>query len=650
MPIDWANVFSCNNAFISHINGKMRLPSVLVGTLFFFLSSAQAHDHGPSDATITSDLISIVLQRFANMDVTELPYVEENDRNGSHIKLKKRGRLFTLFLGEKHYEFSSKVTESDDILKLFSLIWLNEARKACSTCELPDPEILEEELENKLDMGWGSRAFVTTGDLLFEDFGGIAADVAYRKGFIFAVLKVLGEIAEQFLTGGWHFVCEVVTVVATFMTGPLNFLAKSITVPPFYENSRLLSSIRYMSAALVTKSILKRIDLGVKHFSINDEELMHFLEENEDQWPRHKILSLTANALKFIRLRGISDKVKDWNNKDQMRLNRVNRFIRGLERQQQRLEKKLESKRDLSDEEIALLRADLESVITLKKKAFLGKRFKRFFLLLKRKGIHSSGPFTQSNDLFKKSDFWYIPMEMEILNPHLNFTATDRRSMKAFDIADLSEETQWLSRGVQGERGQVALGKLIDSARNAFDGSLPRRQRQLHARRTGSFVNTVLPEKMKEMMSLKLKELKFRKEGFYESFGSWFTKFGTRRRFSTYFKLLDDYAYYLNFAAVSKGLKDPTLDMHMANHINGILTSYGRIAKAFSEVHDKESLRQFTQNFDKEIRHLKTLEPWREKSLKPTGIYNTFIGPAFNPLLNLISTKEAPQCLDLYQY
>lgn len=626
---------------------------ILFFYLIFFKSpdSAHAHDEGPSDEAMTSKLMATVLQRFAAMDFRELPESTENQqRNGTQILLRKKGRVFSLFLGKKHYEFSSTVTESDDVLRLFSLMYLNEARKACSECELPDPSVLEAEIENKLNTGWASRAFISSGDLIFEDFGGLAADVAYRKGFIFAVIKVLGEVAEQFLTGGWHFVCEVVTVAATFLTGPINFLVKSATVPTYYNNSRLLSSMRYISAALVTKSILKRMDFGVQPFKVNDEALQDFLLSHEDKRSTHKVADLTASALDFIRLKTVSQRVKDWSEHDQRQKHRVNKFIQGLESQQSRLEKKLDSNRRLSNEEKEKLKADIQTVISVKRKVFHGKRLKRTFFLFKRRGKVSSALYTKSNDLFKKSDFWYIPMEMEVLNPHLNFTPSDKAMMEQFDKAFLSAETLWLSKMASDQRGILALGKLIDSVRNVFDESLPKRQRQLHARRAGSFVNTVLPENMKSLMNLKLKELKFRKEGFFEAFDSWFTKFSTRRRFSTYFKLLDDYAFYLNFGAVTKGHTDITLNLHMADHINTILLGYGRITKSFNEVEDKESLKAFVQVFDREIRRVKSLEPWRDKSYIESGVYNSFVRPLVAPILNTISKKEANRCISLYQY
>ena len=657
---DYSDLFSCNYALYARINPSMLHKCLLFSLIFIFCAKATAHDdcdahgcdqggHTGSSEAITSDLLSVVLQRFADMDFQEIPMSESSDTSGVEVMLKKKGRIFSLFMGNKHYEFSQKVTESDDILRLMSLLYLHEARKACSTCVLPDPEILEEALENNLDAGWGSRAFVSTGDLLFEDFGGIAADVGWRKGKIFAILKILGEIAEQFLTGGWHFVCEAVTVLATFATGPINFVAKSVTVPPFYGNSRFLSSLRYMSAAMVTKSILKRIDFKIKPFTVNDQALSDFLIENEDRKARHKVFEITSKALNFIRLRGASQKVLDWSEHDQKKANRVNRFIKDLESQQERLQRKLDKNGNLSDDERALLEADIKTVVTLKRKSFLGLRYKRTFLLLKRKGVQTTGPFTQTNNLFKKSAFWYVPLEMEILNPHLNYTNSDRDMMERFDTSALSEETLWLARDVSGDRETLALGKMLDAVRGIFDESLPRRQRQLLARRTGSYINTTLPDGMKQMMSLKLKELRFRKEGFSETFSAWFSKFGARKRFSTYFQLLDNFAFYLNFAAVSKNLDDPTMNLHMADHINDVMMSYGRIAKAFNAVQDKESLQNFSNSFDQEIRHLRTLQPWREKSLKPTGMYNTFLAPVFNPFLNLIRRKEENQCLDLYQ-
>ena len=576
----------------------------------------------------TAALYSELINRVA-----DLSFLPEMAHPSVRAKINTNGRFKTLIFGKNEVEVDSAFWSLADQT---SKIYLSEIKKICEECNLPSLEDLNQEVESKVNSGWVSKILSTTSDTMIDRYGGAFITLASRYGTAAGVVKVIGEIVEDallvvFKMPNAHIFCEVITAFVVANSGGFNTFIRSFMNAGNvgYKHFTLMASLA--ATSLSVKRSLRQLTIEVPAFEINDTELIDFIEANPDNRVLNRVGNATTYALERSHNHSINNLGEHLKNFVHSR-HKFNLFINKLMKAQDRLYLKLKA-RGLSDSESKKAENELKVYAYIHKKVFMERRYKRFFFLKKRKKITSLNSMSsKTNDLFRRSEFWFFSLKNELLEPVIKFRNKSVSSLEfQHKMADDPVSDYLTVNFSESEESQKFLKSLFSNLDVISDSSKSKKDRYLNFILVESFMRYLMPNSLNELVSRKLSELSHQNI-------KRLTKYKLRRQVGRILYETDLFLDILRFTSVTKRHKNPLINFYIRQYFLDILDVYKFIASIGNRRIDQESLKIFNNELGKKINNLKSKRFWIEKTEKSFSIKSLF-----SPLI-----RDGKLCVSLY--
>lgn len=521
--------------------------------------------------------------------------------------------------GERVYLNSSFWT----LVRAWIDVYHREIERDCKGCVSFDEEELLKEAKDLASRGFFNSKVIHPISKASEHIAVETADIGARFGNVALVAKISSEVAETVLSktvggGGVHVLCSIIDAVILFGTRHLQIATRIPTWSLRLGAGHVGLPIRYW----VTSKAIHRAQKRVSFFTGPIEIDKDMLELIDSEGPKSR------------RWWGkVPGKREQWIRKVESKLNPLYQELGQIDE---------ELKRDPSDSRLKRAKKRLEhkisSLTTLKRKEFLGTRYKRFFFLKGRRGARQMMGKAPIESALGKNWLWIVNVQQNVLNRALipqqdeqqvadHVLATDRLSHRSSDevLMGLAEEVVSKAPPEEREERLKLVQGLLSDVEFIFDKSKPRKHR---------FLQTLVIESTLSQLAYKF--VNWQSETAEVGEGGWWTRLARTSRFrwsaGQFVKYVYEYTDFLRLAATT------TSDKFRARYKYEAMETLLRIFRHLEELNrifDQYSLITEMINPVKESNaKLMTFKPWREKKTRFSWI----------PGRSLY-----PQCKDLWE-
>ena len=573
---------------------------------------AKAHEVASDSFEKTPELYAELIYRISELNVeTDRTAVDgqnsetaEGELSGIQAVINSNRGVKRLIWGKNQVKIDNAFWNATD---LFVKIYLDEIKKACEECKVPSLDEVSLELEDIINKGWTSKIVIGVSNIVVERYGGAFINLASRYGFAAGVVKVVGELVEDallviFKMPNAHMFCEAITAFVAANTGAFNTFGRVIAHAPKMGASRTMAFARLTATSRVVKKSLRRLTIEMPGFSIDDEALEEFIEENADNRLSHKIINFSAHKLEGSRVQSLSH-LGEGIEGFMAKRHRLQKFLNKLEKAQEKAKKKLLNAGPSEKEQI---KRQLKTYATIHKKVFLEARYKRFFFLKKRKRTPSLiSTAEKTKDLLRGSEYWFFSLKNEILEPNLKFIeggeASVATGVEALDPIAVDMSERFSTR----ESSQAQLRKMFSTLDVVSDRSKNLKTRYQSFIMVESFVRYFLPNAVNTMVALKLDKID----------GGLKTKFALRKNVGNFLYETDLFIDTLRLVTVSKKHKNPLIEFYIRNYFTEILNFYNFLSQ-INNIKSLEELISFNKELKVKMKRLKSQRFWINKTLK----------------------------------
>ncbi len=359
-------------------------------------------------------------------------------------------------------------------------LYHHEVKRDCENCVQFDEEELLQEAKDMAGKGFFNSKLISPMSKASEHIITETADIGARLGNVALVAKITSEVAETVLSktvggGGVHVLCTVIDAVILFGTRHLQIATRIPSWSYKLGAGSLGVPIKYWLVSRSIRRAQKRVQLYAGPIELNEDEL----EILDGEGPQKKSW-----------FGPIKNKRSEW-------IKLFDRKSKPLYRELSKIEEQLS--RDPENKRLKRRKENLQHKISkltrLKRKDFLGSRYKRFFFLKARHGkkeLYGTNPIEKA---LGKQLFWIVNLQQNILNRGLvdalpqdqeqslvqSFQSTIHREPSQDEILlGLSREFAGaLPEEGRQEREQL-IQTLLSDIEFIFDGKNPARERYLY--------------------------------------------------------------------------------------------------------------------------------------------------------------------------
>lgn len=502
-------------------------------------------------------------------------------------------------------------------------IYHREIERDCKGCVDFDEEELLREARDLASRGFFNSKVIHPLSKASEHIAVETADIGARFGNVALVAKISSEVAETVLSktvggGGVHILCSIIDAVILFGTRHLQIATRVPTWSFRLGAGNVGLPIKYWVTSKAIHRAQKRVSFFTGPIEFDDD----MLDLVDEEGPKTR------------RWWGpIKGKRERWLRKIETKLNPLYQELQQIDE---------DLKKDPSNSKLARSKRRLEhkisSLTSLKRKEFLGTRYKRFFYLKGRRGPRQMMGSSPIESALGKNWLWIVNVQQNVLNRALispqdearvanHVLANHRLAHQSSDevLRGLAEEAvAGFPVEEREEKRQVVQGLLSD-VDFIFDQSKPRTHR---------YLQTLVIESTLSQLAYKF--VNWQAETAEVGEGGWWSRLArsSRFRWSTgqFVKYVYEYTDFLRLASTTSS------DKFRARYKYEAMETLLRIFKHLEELNRIFNEYSFISEMVDPVRRsneqLMTFKPWREKRTKFSWI------PGRSPY---------PRCEDLWE-
>ncbi|USN47759.1 MAG: hypothetical protein H6626_01310 [Pseudobdellovibrionaceae bacterium] len=256
-----------------------------------------------------------------------------------------------------------------ELVRGASQLYYEEIKEECVHCHVPHPEEVVEQAKELVAKGWLTHTSGRFANVAVDRYGRAFVGLGARYGVVAGVLKVVGELAEDALLvvlkmPGAHMMCEVITAALTVASSRLQTGYRAFRYGGQHHTGSWSTLVKVAYYGRKIRKAQNRVVFASPPFELDAAAL----ELLDAQGPQKKSF--------FTSLEG----------------GKRQQFLTWLKSQTQHLYEELQQLPPPKDRtwrqkiQEKTLQKKLERVQTLHRKLVEGRRYKRFFLLVSRKG------------------------------------------------------------------------------------------------------------------------------------------------------------------------------------------------------------------------------------------------------------------------
>ena len=225
---------------------------VLLFTFVLVPSAGIGHEVASDSFEKTPELYADLIYNISELNI------ETNEQAGSsdiQAYINSNRGVKRLVWGKNQVEIDDAFWNATDA---YVRIYLNEIKKACEDCKIPNLDEVNAELEDVINKGWTSKIVMGLSNIVVERYGGAFINLASRYGFAAGVVKVVGELVEDallvvFKMPNAHMFCEAITAFVAANTGAFNTFGRIIAHSPKMGATRTMALGRLAATSRVVK-------------------------------------------------------------------------------------------------------------------------------------------------------------------------------------------------------------------------------------------------------------------------------------------------------------------------------------------------------------------------------------------------------------
>ncbi|MCY4321640.1 MAG: hypothetical protein OXC37_04485 [Bdellovibrionaceae bacterium] len=294
-----------------------------------------------------------------------------------------------------------------NLTKAWLRIYITEIEKYCP-CDL-DPEFMIETTRGHIPKNLFQKTMSKTKHIS-KDLSNTGSRITAKYGYFYATVKVSSEIAETILSvfmglKGAHFLCNAIDIMIIPLIRHFQKYIRTFSYGRNLSNISLIHALKVLWVSRQVKKSQNRVFFII-------EEALDFNEIN----------------LRKVNQEGPKDHRKLWLNKLKDKTDPLFNKISELKSELEVLEinttdpYELEQKKEIIENKIEKLQTKINKVSKVNRKSFFGNRFKRYLLLLSRKGqtTYMAGHHLPDKITGKKT-LWPLSLQENILEQTLNY-------------------------------------------------------------------------------------------------------------------------------------------------------------------------------------------------------------------------------------
>jgi|GEM_PF-3848181 hypothetical protein len=489
-----------------------------------------------------------------------------------------------------------------ELVRAWVRIYHQEVRRDCEDCVDFNEDELLSQAKDMARQGFFSTKVLSPFSHAAEHITLETADIGARLGNVALVTKVASELAETVLSkavggGGVHVLCNIIDAVILFGTRHLQVAARLPVWGVRLGAGNFGMGLRYWLVSRAVRRAQKRVTFVTGPMELDQETLA--LVDGE----------------------GPSAK-RWWNSIDQGKrslwLNwlkkKTDASYRDLEQVNAQLEK------DPGDRELKKQKSRLEKKIynyaQLKRKNFLGTRYKRFFYLKARRGktqLKGKAPIESG---LNKDVFWILSVQENVLNRAL-IPQGDQKIAAAFQVKELKsplsedevlvglaeEAVRNAPEQERADRLQLVKGLLTD-VEFVFDPSQPRAERYLQT----EVIENTLAQFVYQLIQWKMDTLP-------EAEGGWLSRLWqtSKLRWSSgqFARYVYEYTDFLRLAAATNS--EVFRERYKYEAMETLLRIFKHLENLKGILDQNLPPNQLFTPLSEANQSLKTFKPWQEK-------------------------------------
>lgn len=575
----------------------------------------QAHETESNEAVPFEHIYAAILDKASKLEFEELP------ENSGNYEPYLRGSKKYVVVGPRQYVKVDNAFKG--LVSDIGRLYIAEFEQACEECILPELESLTNQALAKVAKGWFSERAKQAKEILAYRYAGAFVTLGGRYGPTAGVIKLVGELMEEvmlvvFKMPNAHIFCEVITAAIAVYAGKTNTIMRSFGNSKHSGKSWAVSTAQLIATSFVMRRAMKRMELGVQPFDINQEELEHFVEEEKEDKSWYRLRNFVGRT--------------DQNH-------RVTKFLNYIQKRSDKVSQKA-SARGVDPESM-----DAMYFKDMKRKSYQGSRYGWTFLLKKRRQRDSLSQFADNSaDITNSRAFWLVGLKNDILDP-----LTDAKALRQ-DFVSRERSTTRLERDSITERQALAYSKTnpdgAEDILRSIDAITDYEGRSMSQRRIElaffqSYVGEVMPRLLNKMVESVLHQYGEDEKKLLKVYALHY-----RVGEVTYFaeQLLD----FLRYASVASKSQDPFLKYHIRDYYLKINETMNMVA-SFEGARSVDELIKFMAALKEKTTELKANRFWIEKNVS-SPVLPWFIGKPINAVFHPFKTIAGRVSSDVKYY